>query len=138
MHRMKNRTKNADTQSMITGTRTRTKYSPLSGNGRNCQPEEIYAVVFMNAVHYHVRSEGRIVPGIDMNGKKDVPGMYAGENESAKFWLSIMNGFCNRGAEDTLTACADGLTSVLINRKCKKVCAFLGKWIYNKATLNQV
>lgn len=61
--------------------------------------EEVYAVVFMDAIHYHVRSEGRIVKravyialGIDMNGKKDVLGMYVGENESAKFWLSIMNG----------------------------------------------
>ena len=55
--------------------------------------EEVYAVVFMDAIHYHVRSEGRIVKravyialGIDMNGKKDVLGMYVGENESAKIW----------------------------------------------------
>ena len=71
--------------------------------------EEVYAVVFMDAIHYHVRSEGRIVKravyialGIDMNGKKDVLGMYVGENESAKFWLSIMNGLKNRGVEDIL------------------------------------
>ena len=57
----------------------------------------------MDAIHYHVCSEGRIVKravyialGIDMNGKKDVLGMYVGENESAKFWLSIMNGLKNR------------------------------------------
>lgn len=68
--------------------------------------EEVYAVVFMDAIHYHVRSEGRIVKravyialGIDMEGKKDVLGMYVGENESAKFWLSIMNGLKNRGIE---------------------------------------
>lgn len=60
--------------------------------------EEVYAVVFMDAIHYDVRNEGRIVKravyialGIDMNGKKDVLDMYVGENESAKFWLSIMN-----------------------------------------------
>ena len=76
----------------------------------------MYAVVFMDAIHYHVRSEGRIVKravyialGIDMNGKKDVLGMYVGENESAKFWLSIMNGLKNRGVEDILIACVDGL-----------------------------
>lgn len=70
----------------------------------------------MDAIHYHVRSEGRIVKravyialGIDMNGKKDVLGMYVGENESAKFWLSIMNGLKNRGVEDILIACVDGL-----------------------------
>ena len=79
--------------------------------------EEIYAVVFMDAIHYHVRNEGRIVKravyiaiGIDMEGHKDVLGMYVGQNESAKFWLSILNGLKNRGVEDTLIACVDGLT----------------------------
>lgn len=82
--------------------------------------EEIYAVVFMDAIHYHVRHEGRIVKravyiaiGIDMTGRKDVLGMYVGENESAKFWLSIMNGLKNRGVEDILIACVDGLTGFL-------------------------
>ena len=79
--------------------------------------EEIYAVVFMDAIHFHVRSEGRIAKkavyiaiGIDMSGRKDVLGMYVGENESAKFWLSIMNGLKNRGVKDILIACVDGLT----------------------------
>lgn len=79
--------------------------------------EEIYAVVFMDAIHFHVRSEGRIVKkavyiaiGIDMSGRKDVLGMYVGENESAKFWLSIMNGLKNRGIRDILIACVDGLS----------------------------
>lgn len=65
--------------------------------------EEVYAVVFMDAIHYHVRKEGRIVKravyialGINMNGRKEVLGMYVGENESAKFWLSIMNVLKNR------------------------------------------
>ncbi|SHL40732.1 Transposase (or an inactivated derivative) [Anaerocolumna jejuensis DSM 15929] len=79
--------------------------------------EDIYAVVFLDAIHFHVRSEGRIVKkavyisiGIDMSGRKDVLGMYVGENESAKFWLSIMNGLKNRGVQDILIACVDGLT----------------------------
>ncbi len=78
--------------------------------------ESVYAVVFMDAIHFHVRSEGRIVKkavyialGIDMSGRKDVLGMYVGENESAKFWLSIMNGLKNRGIQDILIACIDGL-----------------------------
>ena len=78
--------------------------------------EAVYAVVFMDAIHFHVRNEGRIVKravyiaiGIDMYGCKDVLGMYVGENESAKFWLSIMNGLKNRGIEDILIACVDGL-----------------------------
>lgn len=79
--------------------------------------EEIYAVVFMDAIHFHVRSEGRIVKkavyiaiGIRMDGLKEVLGMWIGENESAKFWLSVMNGLKNRGVEDILIACVDGLT----------------------------
>lgn len=79
--------------------------------------ESVYAVVFMDAIHYNVRSEGRIVKkavyvaiGLDTDGRKDVLGMYVGENESARFWLSILNGMKNRGLEDILIACVDGLT----------------------------
>ena len=71
----------------------------------------------MDAIHYNVRCEGRIVKkavyiaiGINMDGKKDVLGMYVGENESARYWLSILNGLKNRGVEDILIACDDGLT----------------------------
>ena len=79
--------------------------------------EEIYAVVFMDAIHFHVRSEGQVIKkavyiaiGINMEGLKEVLGMWVGENESAKFWLSVMNGLKNRGLEDILIACVDGLT----------------------------
>ena len=79
--------------------------------------EEVYAVVFMDAIHFHVRSEGQIVKkavyiaiGINMDGLKEVLGMWVGENESAKFWLSVMNGLKNRGLQDILIACVDGLT----------------------------
>ncbi len=78
--------------------------------------EEVYAVFFMDAIHYHVRSEERIVKRnvyialrIEMAGKKDVLGMYVVENESAKFWLSIMNRLKNQGVEAILIACVDGL-----------------------------
>ena len=79
--------------------------------------EEVYAVVFMDAIHFHVRSEGQIVKkavyiaiGINMDGLKEVLGMWVGKNESAKFWLSVMNGLKNRGLQDILIACVDGLT----------------------------
>ena len=79
--------------------------------------EAVYAAVFMDAIHYHVRSEGRIVKkavyialGVDMDGHKDILGMYIGENESAKFWLSVLNGLKNRGVEDILIVCVDGLS----------------------------
>ena len=79
--------------------------------------ESIYAVVFMDAIHFHVRSEGQIVKkavyiaiGVQMDGIRDVLGMWVGENESAKFWLGILNSLKNRGVEDILIACVDGLT----------------------------
>ena len=78
--------------------------------------ESIYAVVFLDAIHYHVRSEGQIVKkavyiaiGIDLDGKKDVLGMWVGENESAKFWATVLNGLRNRGVEDIFFACTDNL-----------------------------
>lgn len=78
--------------------------------------EGIYAVVFMDAIHYHVRSEGQIVKkavyiaiGVQMDGKRDVLGMWVGENESSKYWLGILNGLKNRGVDDILIICVDGL-----------------------------
>lgn len=92
------------------------KILPLVKEWQDRPLEEIYAVVFLDAIHYHVRSEGRIVKravyivlGIDMEGHKDILGMYVGENESSKFWLSVLNGLRNRGVKDILIACVDGL-----------------------------
>lgn len=79
--------------------------------------ERIYAVVYMDAIHFHVRAEGQVVKkavyivlGLDMKGRRDVLGMYIGENESAKFWLAVLNNLKNREVEDILIACVDGLT----------------------------
>ena len=79
--------------------------------------ESVYAVMFMDAIHYHVRSEGQIVKkavyiaiGIDLSGKKDVLGMWVGENESAKYWATVLNSLRNRGVEDIFIACTDNLT----------------------------
>ena len=79
--------------------------------------ESIYAVVFLDAIHYHVRSEGQVVKkavyiaiGINLDGKKDVLGMWVGENESAKFWATVLNSLRNRGVDDILIACTDNLT----------------------------
>ena len=92
------------------------KIMPLVKEWQERPLQEIYAVVYVDAIHYHVRSEGRIVKravyialGIDMDGKKDVIGMYVGGNEGAKFWLSIINGLKKRGVQDILIACVDGL-----------------------------
>lgn len=98
-------------------TRITDKILPLVKEWQTRPLEAIYPIVFMDAIHYHVRSEGQIVKkavyiaiGISSSGEKDVIGMWVGENESAKFWLSKLNELKSRGVEDILIACVDGLT----------------------------
>ena len=76
----------------------------------------VYAIVFFDAIHYHVRQEGKVVNkaaytclGVDLKGHKDVLGLWVGENEGAHYWLGILNELKNRGIEDILIACVDGL-----------------------------
>lgn len=76
-----------------------------------------YIVMFMDAIHYHVQQEGIVVKkavyiaiGIRTNGTKDVLGMYIGGNESAKYWLGVLNDIKSRGMQDVLITCVDGLT----------------------------
>ena len=102
--------------------------------------ESIYAVVFMDAIHYNVRCEGRIVKkavyiaiGINMDGIKEVLGMYVGENESAKYWLSVMNELKNRGVKDVLIICADGLTGIK-----EAIAAAFPKTEYQRCIVHQV
>jgi len=100
-----------------TVSRVTDKILPVVREWQNRPLEEVYAVVFMDAIHFHVRSEGTIVKkavyiaiGLRVDGIRDVLGMWIGENESAKFWLSILNNLKNRGVQDILIACVDGLT----------------------------
>ena len=78
--------------------------------------QKTYAVVFLDAIHYKVKQEGHIVNkavymviGVDMDGCKDVLGMYIGEHETSKFWLTVLNELRNRGVEDILICCVDNL-----------------------------
>ena len=98
-------------------TRITDKILPLVKEWQTRPLETVYPIVFMDAIHYHVRSEGQIVKkaiyiaiGISSSREKDVIGMWVGENESAKFWLSKLNELKSRGVEDILIACVDGLT----------------------------
>ena len=93
------------------------KILPILRDWQSRPLEPIYAVVFLDAIHYHVRSEGQIIKkavyiaiGINLDGRKDVLGMWVGENESAKFWATILNSMKNRGVEDILITCTDNLT----------------------------
>lgn len=98
-------------------TRITNKILPLVKEWQTRPLETVYPIVFMDAIHYHIRSEGQIVKkavyiaiGISSSGEKDVIGMWVRENESAKFWLSKLNELKSRGVEDILIACVDGLT----------------------------
>lgn len=79
--------------------------------------EKKYVVMFLDAIHYHVKEDATVVKkavyiaiGINLNGQKEVMGMYIGGNESAKYWLGVLNDMKSRGVEDILITCVDGLT----------------------------
>jgi transposase-like protein len=78
--------------------------------------DDIYPVLFMDAIHYKIRQDGKVVSkaaytclGINLDGKVDVLGVWLSENEGAHFWLSVMSDLKNRGVKDVLIACVDGL-----------------------------
>lgn len=77
----------------------------------------IYPFVFMDGIHFKVRTDGKIttrcayvVQAISLTGHKEILGIYLGEAESAKFWLSVLNDIKNRGVSDIFIASVDGLT----------------------------
>ena len=90
---------------------------PLIREWQSMPLQKTYAVVFLDAIHYKVKQEGHIVNkavymviGVDLDGCKDVLGMYIGEHETSKFWLTVLNELKNRGVEDMLICCVDNLT----------------------------
>ncbi len=81
--------------------------------------DEIYPVVFIDAVHFSVREDNVIkkraayvMLAITLSGKKEVINLQIGENESSKYWLGILNDLKNRGVKDIMLICADGLTGI--------------------------
>lgn len=79
----------------------------------------VYPVVYIDAIHFSVKEEGAVVKkaayivlGLDEDGYKDVLGIYIGQNESAKFWLSVLNNVKGRGAERIFILCSDGLSGI--------------------------
>ena len=79
--------------------------------------EPVYCIVWLDAMHYKVRSEGKVehkalynIPGINSSGMKEVLGMYVSESEGANFWLQVLSDLHNRGLKDILIACIDNLT----------------------------
>ncbi len=92
------------------------KVQQIAIEWQNRDLQAIYAVVYFDAVHYKVREDGKVVSkaayvalGIDIEGKKDILGIWIGEAEGAKFWLRVITELQNRKVEDLLIACVDGL-----------------------------
>jgi putative transposase len=92
------------------------KIVPLIKEWQSRPLQGVYAVVFLDAIHFKVKQDGHIVNkaaymviGIDLDGSKDVLGMWIGENESSKFWLTVLNDLKNRGVQDILITCVDNL-----------------------------
>jgi putative transposase len=78
--------------------------------------EEVYCIVWMDAMHYKVKDEGKVtsravynILGITTEGKKELLGMYVSESEGANFWLSVLTDLQHRGVQDILIACIDNL-----------------------------
>jgi transposase-like protein len=89
---------------------------PLVADWQNRPLEKEYSFVFMDAIHYKVREEKQVVIkaayvvlGVNMDGEKEVLGIWVGANESSKFWLGVLNDLKNRGVEKVLIFCVDGL-----------------------------
>jgi transposase-like protein len=93
------------------------KLLPMIREWQNRPLESVYAMVLLDAIHYKVREEGVVVKkavyiaiGTDLEGKKDVLGLWVGATESSKYWLGVLNGLKNRGVQDILVVSVDGLT----------------------------
>ncbi len=92
------------------------KLLPLITEWRNRPLESVYPIVFLDAMHFKVRVDGKVttkafysVLAVSTEGKKDILGLYLSENESARFWLGVLNDLRARGVEDILIASIDGL-----------------------------
>ena len=95
------------------------KILPQIEDWQNRPLDEVYPILYIDAIHYSVRDNGVIrklaayvILGINTEGKKEVLTITIGDNESAKYWLSVLNELKNRGVKDILIICADGLTGI--------------------------
>ena len=95
------------------------KLLPKIEEWQNRPLSAVYPIVFIDAVHFSVRNDGvvrklaaYVVLGINEEGKKEILAITIGENESSKYWLSVLNSLKNRGVKDILILCSDGLTGI--------------------------
>jgi len=92
------------------------KLLPIIAEWRNRPLESVYTILFLDAMFYKSRENGRVVTktvynilGINQSGHKDILGFYIAESEGSHFWLGVLNDLKARGVEDILIACIDGL-----------------------------
>ena len=95
------------------------KLLPRIEEWQNRPLSAVYPIVFIDAIHFSVRNDGIIsklaayvVLGINEDGIKEVLSIEVGENESSKYWLGVLNSLKNRGIQDILILCSDGLTGL--------------------------
>ena len=93
------------------------KIMPEVNEWQNRPLESVYPFVFMDAIHYKVKENHQyitkaayVVLGINMEGGKDILGIWIGEHESSKFWLNVLTELKSRGVQDVYLFCVDGLT----------------------------
>lgn len=116
------------------------KIMPQIEDWQNRPLSEVYPVLYIDAIHYSVRDNGVIrklaayvILGINTDGYKEVLTIEVGENESSKYWLSVLNGLKNRGVKDILILCADGLTGIR-----EAISAAFPKTEYQRCIVHQV
>ena len=92
------------------------KVIPAVTEWRSRPLDQVYPIVFMDAMFFKIRRDGRVrnhalysVLGIQQDGRKDILGIYVCEKEGASFWMSVLSDLKERGVEDILIACVDGL-----------------------------
>lgn len=95
------------------------KIMPQIEDWQNRPLDEIYPILYIDAIHYSVRDNGVIrklaayvILGLTVDGHKDVLTINIGDNESSKYWLSVLNELKNRGVKDIMVICADGLSGI--------------------------
>jgi len=116
------------------------KILPQIEEWQNRPLSEVYPVLYIDAIHYSVRENGiirklaaYIILGINMDGKKEVLSIQVGNNESSKYWLSVLNDLKNRGVNDILIICADGLSGMK-----EAIAAAYPKTEYQRCIVHQV
>ena len=116
------------------------KILPQIEDWQNRPLDEVYPILYIDAIHYSVRDNGVIrklaayvILGINTGGKKEVLSITVGDNESSKYWLSVLNELKNRGVKDILIICADGLSGIK-----EAIAAAFPKTEYQRCIVHQV